>query len=143
MISNRGYDVMSEEEYYDNIMEELKKQFPNMSENPSNLLVIMARIIARNENRRDYDRVRAYSEAYVATATGMHLSKAVAIAGISRLNGTRAVGKIKITREPDIPQVIIPSHTVLVSNDLKYQTINSKYNSKKSITIVVIGVNSS
>ena len=125
MINNRGYDVISEEEYYDNIMEELKKQFPNMSESPSNLMVIIARLIARNENRRDYDRVKAYSEAYVATATGMHLSKAVAIAGISRLNGTRAVGKIRVTREPDIPQVIIPSHTVIVSNDLKYQTINN------------------
>lgn len=140
MLNNRGYDVTSEEEYYDGIMQELKKQFPTMSESPSNLVSIIARIIARNENRRDYDRVRAYSEAYIATATGMHLSKAVATAGITRLKGTRAVGVVKITKDPAVPQIILPPKMLINSEDLQYYVNNNDalIVDNESITIQIV-----
>lgn len=125
MIDRRGYNVVPEEQYYNEIMAEFKKEFPHMSDSPSNLLSIIARIIARNENARDYDRVTAYSDAYVATATGMHLSKAVRTAGISRLNGTRAVGKVTITKEDDSAQAIIPSGMQIKSGNNIYLTTNT------------------
>lgn len=124
-IEQKGFSVVSEEEYYRTIIDELKKDFPNMSESPSNLLVILARILARNENMRDYDRVEAYSNAYVATATEQHLSKAVRTAGISRLLGTSAVGKVLITKSDDEPQVILPAQTELKCNNITYVTINT------------------
>lgn len=125
MLDRRGYDIVPEEQYYNDIMGEFKKEFPHMSESPSNLLSIIARIIARNENARDYDRVTAYSDAYVATATGMHLSKAVRTAGISRLSGTRAVGKVTITKEDDVVQAIIPSGMQIKSGNNVYLTTNT------------------
>lgn len=125
MINRRGYDVVPEEQYYDDIMAEFKKEFPHMSDSPSNLLSIIARIIARNENARDYDRVTAYSDAYVATATGMHLSKAVRTAGISRLSGTRAIGKVTITKDTDLSQAIIPPSMAIKSGNNVYVTTNA------------------
>lgn len=125
MIDRRGYNVVPEEEYYVEIMNEFKTVFPNISENPANLLCVLARIIARNENSRDYDRTMAYSDAYVATATGMALSKAVRTAGIDRLKGTRAVGKVKITKKSGAGQIIIPPNMEIKSNNLVYATTNS------------------
>lgn len=124
MINRRGYDVVPEEQYYDEIMSEFKKEFPHMSDSPSNLLSIIARIIARNENARDYDRVTAYSDAYVATATGMHLSKAVRTAGIARLSGTRAVGKVTITKDDDVAQAILPPSMAIKSGNNIYVLTN-------------------
>lgn len=124
MINRRGYDVVPEEQYYDDIMSEFKKEFPHMSDSPSNLLSIIARIIARNENARDYDRVTAYSDAYVATATGMHLSKAVRTAGIARLSGTRAVGRITIEKEDDVAQAILPPAMSIKSGNNVYLLTN-------------------
>lgn len=124
MIDRRGYNVVPEEQYYNDIMGEFKKEFPHMSESPSNLLSIIARIIARNENARDYDRVTAYSDAYVATATGMHLSKAVRTAGIARLSGTRAVGKVTITKDEDVAQAILPPAMAIKSGNNIYVLTN-------------------
>lgn len=124
MINKRGYDVVPEEQYYDDIMSEFKKEFPHMSDSPSNLLSIIARIIARNENARDYDRVAAYSDAYVATATGMHLSKAVRTAGIARLSGTRAVGRITIEKEDGVAQTILPPAMSIKSGNNVYLLTN-------------------
>ncbi|MGL5717421.1 MAG: baseplate J/gp47 family protein [Paraclostridium sp.] len=125
MVDRRGYEVISEEDYFNSVMADFKKQYPNMSENPANLLCILARIIARNENARDYDRVTSYSDAYVATATGQALSKAVRAAGISRLSGTRAIGKIVITKDPAVSQVIIPASMAVKSADNEYLTTNT------------------
>lgn len=124
MINRRGYEVISEEEYYNDIMDTMKTKFPTMSENPGNLLCVFARMIARNENARDYDRVEAFSNAYVATATGMALSKAVRTAGISRISGTRAVGKVTIYKDPRFPQVIIPKNMRILSSSLEYECTN-------------------
>lgn len=123
-ITTNGYVVTSEEEYYNFIIGELKNQFPNMSESPSNLLAILARIMARNENTRDYDTVQRYSYAYVSTAVGFHLSKAVRTAGISRILGRNAVGDVLITKDAGSAQIIIPPETLLKSNELIYKTTN-------------------
>ncbi|MGL6098306.1 MAG: baseplate J/gp47 family protein, partial [Fusobacteriaceae bacterium] len=125
MINRNGYEVISEEDYYKEIMNEIKKQYPNMTEHPSNILVILARVLAKNENKRDYDRMESYSSAYIATATEKSLSKAVKIAGISRYSGTSAVGKIIITKAPEVEQLIIPKEMVIKSGINKYKTINS------------------
>ncbi|MGL5050166.1 MAG: baseplate J/gp47 family protein [Fusobacteriaceae bacterium] len=124
MFERKGYNVVSEEEYYRKIMDDMKKEFPNMSESPSNLLVILARVMARNENIRDYDRTEAYSNAYVATATEQHLSKAVRIIGITRLSGTVAVGKVKITKDNSLSQIIIPAKLEITCNSKSYVTLN-------------------
>lgn len=124
MINRRGYEVVSEEEYFNDIMSELKTVYPNMSDSPSNLLTVLARVMARNENARDYDRVESYSNAYVATATGQALSKAVRTAGIARISGTRAVGKVVITKDDNISQIIIPKNMVVLSGSLEYETTN-------------------
>lgn len=102
----------------------MKTQFPDMSENPSNLLVILAKIIARNENARDYDTVQRYAGAYISTATGFHLDKAVRTAGITRLAGRTAVGKITITKKSGVAQVILSANTLVKSNNLEYMTTN-------------------
>ena len=124
MINRRGYEVISEEEYFNDIMSELKTVYPNMSDSPSNLLTVLARVMARNENARDYDRVESYSNAYVATATGQALSKAVRTAGISRISGTRAVGKVVITKNKETSQIIIPKNMIVLSGSLEYETTN-------------------
>jgi uncharacterized phage protein gp47/JayE len=121
MITRNGYEVVSEENYYKDIMGELKKLYPTMSENPANLLCILARMIARNENARDYDRVESYSNAYVATATGQALSKAVRTAGISRISGTKAIGKVTITKDEDVFQAIIPASMRVKSGNNIYE----------------------
>lgn len=125
MINRRGYEVVSEEEYYNDIMKELKTKFPTMSDSPANLLCIFARIIARNENMRDYDRVESFSNAYVATATGQALSKAVRTAGIARISGTRSIGKVILTKDDAISQAIIPRNMRILSGSLEYETTNS------------------
>lgn len=125
MSNRRGYNVIPEEEYYKEFMEQIKTVYPNISENPANLICVLGRIIARNENSRDYDRTMAYSDAYVATATGMALSKAVRTAGIDRLKGTFAVGKVRITKKSDAGQIIIPPNMEIKSNNFIYATTNS------------------
>ena len=125
MINRRGYEVIPEEEYYDDIMGVLKQKYPTMSENPANLLCIFARIMARNENARDYDRVTSYSDAYVATATGMALSKAVRTAGIARLPGTRAVGRVIVSKDPSRSQTIIPRNMRILSGNFEFETTNA------------------
>lgn len=124
MITKKGYDIVSEEQYFKNIMKELKTEFPNMSEHPSNLLTVLVRLMAKNENRRDYDRAECYSNAYIATATGLALGKAVRLAGISRYAGTRAVGNVKIAKDTAVRQLIIPKNMPVKSDGMLYQTTN-------------------
>ena len=142
MIDNRGYEVIPENDYRESIMEDFKLEFPNMSDSPSNLISIIASIMARNENRRDYDRVAAYANAYIATANGMHLSKAVRTAGLNRLTGTKAVGKVRITKSDDVKQLIIPSKTRIKSNELIYETNNSStlIINEESIEVEIVSV---
>ncbi|MGL5716975.1 MAG: baseplate J/gp47 family protein [Paraclostridium sp.] len=121
MIERKGYSVVSEEDYYNDIMKELKAKFPTMSENPANLLCVFARMFARNENARDYDRVKSYSNAYVATATDMALNKAVRTAGIDRLEGTRAIGKVRITKDSNVTQLIIPGSMKMKAGNIEYE----------------------
>lgn len=125
MITKNGYVVNSEEEWYNEILDSMKRQFPNMSENPANLLVVLSRIMARNENRRDYDIVQRYSNAYVSTATGMHLDKAVRTAGIARLIGRKSTGKVKLIKSDSVAQIIFPANTIIKSSDLEYMTTNT------------------
>lgn len=124
MIERTGFVVVSEEEYYKEIINEFKIKFPNMSENPSNLLCVLARIMARNENARDYDRVTAYSNAYIATATGDALSKAVYAAGLARISGTKAVGSVRVNKSVTSAQMIIPPKMRIKSNNSTYETLN-------------------
>ncbi|MEG0151547.1 MAG: baseplate J/gp47 family protein [Cellulosilyticaceae bacterium] len=146
MITKNGYVVNSEEEWYKQILSSMKAQFPDMSENPANLLIVLARIMAKNENARDYDTVKRYSDAYVSTATGMHLDKAVRTAGISRLVGRRAVGSVKIIKSDSVAQVILPSGTIMKSGELEYRTTNTDaiiINKKETVVeIASVGIGS-
>jgi len=125
MITDTGYVIKSEEDYYDDIMYDLKTEFPDMSESPSNLLVILARIWAKNENRRDYDASLRYSYAYVATATGDFLNKAVRTAGISRIEGNHAIGSVLITKDPEYSQILLLPETKIKSGSTIYKTTNT------------------
>lgn len=124
MIQNKGFEVRSEEDYFNEIIANLKKDFPDMSDSPSNLLVIFARMVARNENRRDYDILERYSGAYVSTATGDFLNKAVRTAGITRIEGQRAIGHVTITKDTNKNQLLILPNMKIKSNDTVYETVN-------------------
>lgn len=123
-ISKNGYEITSEDEYFKEAMSQLKKEFPLMSEHPSNPLVIMARLWAKNESIRDFDRVQRYNNAYVATATGVHLDKVVSVGGLFRNSGKHAVGDVTITKDKSRAQIVIPSGTLLSSSGILYKTTN-------------------
>lgn len=122
MITENGYKIETEEEWFNNIKNAFKTQFPQMSENPENLLIVLSRIMAKNESERDYDIAQRYSYAYVATATGMHLDKAVRTAGIRRNRGTKAYGTMTLTKSPTVPSVSLPSNFIIKSGDYEYRT---------------------
>lgn len=122
MITENGYEIETEEEWFNNIKNAFKAQFPKMSENPANLLIVLSRIMARNESMRDYDIAQRYSYAYVATATGMHLDKAVGTAGIRRNMGTKAYGTMTLTKDPTVPTIKLPSNFIIKSGDFEYRT---------------------
>lgn len=143
MIQRTGYQVVSEEDYYNEIIKELKSKFPTMSENPANLLCVFARMFARNENARDYDRVKSYSSAYVATATDIALNKAVRTAGIDRLEGTRAIGKVRITKDDGVAQLIIPGSMKMKAGTVEYEVTKSEATivNTSTVELEIISVN--
>lgn len=125
MVTKEGYVIKSEEEFFEEMKNNLKSYFPKMSENPANLLMILARLWARNENKRDYEAAQTVNNMYVATATNSALDKAVRTAGINRSIGTHAIGKVKIKKKDTISQIIIPPETIIDSSGLQYKTLNN------------------
>lgn len=95
-ITASGVEVITEEQYFNTMLSDYKLVFPEMSTSPSNMLVILARIWARNENRRDYDLVELYNNLFVSYATGKNLDRIVGTAGISRSAGLNANGTVEI-----------------------------------------------
>lgn len=124
MVTNEGYIIKSEEEFFNELKADLKSYFPNMSESPANLMMVFARILSRNENRRDYEASRAVNNMYVSTAVGSSLDKAVRTAGINRSIGTHSTGKVKIKKTSAVAQIVIPANTVIDSSGLQYKTLN-------------------
>jgi len=142
MITEEGYVIKSEEDYFDEFVESIKAFFPGISENPSNLAMVFGRIVAKNENYRDYDSAKANSNAYVATSYGTALDKAVRTVGISRKSGTRAVGKITITKSEDVSQIVIPANSIVVTSGLQYEIINDNATIISSTTPVEFEIES-
>ena len=123
-ITNSGYVTTSEEEYYNLILDELKITFPLLSENYANVVIILARMIARNESRRDNEVANLYNQAYVATATGLSLDKCGYAYGLPRLEGTRANGTVRITKTAGTTSILLPAYAQIKSSDLVYQCNN-------------------
>lgn len=123
-ITNNGYVTTSEEEYYNLILDELKITFPLLSENYANVVIILARMIARNESRRDNEVANLYNQAYVATATGLSLDKCGYAYGLPRLEGTRANGTVRITKTDGTTSILLPAYAQIKSSDLVYQCNN-------------------
>lgn len=123
-ITNTGYQITTEEEYYNLILEELKYNFPTLNENYSNAIIVLARIVARNEFRRDTEIADLYNQAYVSTATGLSLDKVGYIYGLPRDNGTSAIGTITITKAVGVDYFLLPSYAQLRCGELIYQCTN-------------------
>jgi len=125
MIEDSGYTVIPEEDRYKNIVEIFKQYYPNISENPANIAMILARVFARDANLLDYELATAHNNAYIAHAVGANLDRAVRTAGMWRLSGTQASGDIRIEKLDNVAQLIIPANFVIESDGLKYVTQNT------------------
>lgn len=123
-ITNTGYQITTEEEYYNIILNELKLNFPTLNENYANAIIVLARVVARNEFRRDTEVADLYNQAYVSTATGLSLDKAGYIYGLPRDNGTSAIGTITITKSVGVEYFLLPAYAQLRCGELIYQCSN-------------------
>lgn len=137
MLTQQGYDVISEEEYFNMIIANLQAVFPSLNTDPANIAIVNARMFARNEARRDQETAELYNSAYVSTATGYSLDKAVWIAGIKRDAGDFAVGKITITKKATSTSMIIPAYSEVVVENKIYITQNTTNDTVTSATYEV------
>lgn len=124
-LTQYGYNVTGEEEYFNSIIESLKVTFPNINTDKANYAIVMARMFARNEARRDQEIADLYNAAYVSSATGYSLDKAVWVAGIKRLDGTVSVGKVVITKKSTSTSMLIPAYSELIIDSKIYITQNA------------------
>lgn len=139
-ISNTGYRLKTAGDYLETILADMNKEFPNMSNASNNLAVIIARQLAAALEENDNTRAEGYNNAYVSTATGAHLDKAVSIAGISRIDGTRSYGKALFKKEENSPDVFIAPDTLLESDGIRYYTTNINFVSVNSASGVEIEI---
>lgn len=126
-LENSGYKLTTSSDYLEQIVAELNREFPNMSNSSNNFAIVVSRILSILLEENDNIRAEGYSNAYVATAVDRHLDKAVATAGIVRRYGTRAYGKIKISKETDIASINIAPQTIIESGGLQFVTLNTNF----------------
>lgn len=126
-ITSTGYALATSNDYLTRIVEELNVNFPNMSNASNNFAIVLARIFAKLLEENDAIRAEGYNNVYVATAVGIHLDKAVSIAGIERRHGTKSYGKIKVTKTNDVPTISIAPNTLIETNGVQFQTINDGF----------------
>lgn len=143
-LTRTGYSLTTSGDYLDNIVQKLNAAFPNMSNASNNFAIVLSRIIAEILEENDAIRAEGYNNVYVATATGIHLNKAVATAGIVRRYGTKSYGKIKITKTEDVPSISIAPDTLIESGDFQFITINENFvniNTSEPIEVEIASVN--
>lgn len=126
-LERTGYRMTFSGDYLDRIIAKIQSQFPNMSNSSNNFAIVLSRVLSEILEENDSIRAEGYNNVYVATAVGRHLDKAVAIGGVERRFGTRSYGKIKVTKEADIPSISIAPNTLIESGDIKFYTINKGY----------------
>lgn len=126
MISKKGFTVREETDIQNAILDDLAVEFPNMSKERNNALVVLANILSREISNNENNRLEAYNNAYVATATGIHLDRAVLTAGVQRIYGTSSYGVCKFTKESG-QNVVIPPSILIESEDLKFITLNTSF----------------
>lgn len=126
-LENSGYKLTTSSDYLEQIVAELNREFPNMSNSSNNFAIVVSRILSILLEENDNIRAEGYSNAYVATAVDRHLDKAVATAGIVRRYGTRAYGKIKVSKETDIASINIAPQTIIESGGLQFVTLNMSF----------------
>lgn len=126
-LTSTGYSLTTSGDYLERIIQELNTEFPNMSNASNNFAVVLSRIVATLLEENDAVRAEGYNNAYVATASGVHLDKAVSIAGINRRHGTQSFGKIKVTKSDEVPAITIAPDTLIETGDYQFKTINTGY----------------
>jgi uncharacterized phage protein gp47/JayE len=122
--SDAGYVVKPEEQWFEEIMASFKTAFPGMSERPSNMMVILSRILAKVENTRDYDRVEMYNQSALESATASYLDAVVSLGGIKRHEGTKGIGTITVAKKSGSANMIIPAKSYIKSGDILFFTRN-------------------
>lgn len=122
-ITDNGYQLITEEEYRTGLVTETLSEFPNMSTNDANPLVVLLKSFANEFADTDAYGQEAYNNVYVLTASGDHLDQIVKIAGISRLDGTRAVADITFVGNENVP--ISPATRVQSRDGFVYATTNA------------------
>ena len=126
-ITSSGFKIKTESEFFDEIVDEFKNEFPTMSEDEGNGLIILARILASQEADIENYRAEAYNNKYVLNAVGSHLDKAVFIAGISRDLGSKATGTATLSFSDGATSFILPSYFELSVNGYTFITTNTEY----------------
>ena len=127
MITDKGVGIRDEVDIFENIMTDLSAEFPNMSKESNNVLTILARILSREISNNENNRLEAYNNAYVSSAVGLHLDKAVQTVGITRVHGTNSYGIGIFTKDDKANKVTIPPQTLIESGDLKFITLNTSF----------------
>ena len=127
MITNKGIKVRDEVDIFESILDDLSTEFPNMSKEANNALVVLARILSREISNNENNRLEAYNNAYVSSAIGIHLDKAVQTIGLSRTHGTSSYGICTFTKDSKVSKVTIPPNTQIESEDLQFITLNTSF----------------
>lgn len=127
MITDKGTAIRDEVDILDNIVTDLSAEFPNMSKESNNVLMVLAKILSREISNNENNRLEAYNNAYVASAIGIHLDKAVQTVGLTRVHGTNSYGICTFTKDDKVPKVTIPPSTPIESGDLKFITLNTSF----------------
>lgn len=127
MITSRGVAVREEVDILEDIVTDLSAEFPNMSKESNNVLMVLAKILSREISNNENNRLEAYNNAYVASAIGIHLDKAVQTAGLTRVHGTNSYGICTFTKDEKFAKVTIPPNSQIESGDFKFITLNTSF----------------
>lgn len=127
MIVSKGIRIRDEADILENIIGDLSAEFPNMSKESNNALIVLAKVLSREISNNENNRLEAYNNAYVATSIGLHLDKAVQTVGLSRVYGTSSYGVCTFTKDSKVNKVVIPPNTPIESGDLQFVTLNTSF----------------
>ena len=127
MITEKGIKIRDEVDIFDSIVNDFATEFPNMSKESNNALIVLARILSREISNNENNRLEAYNNAYVTSAIGTHLDKAVQTVGLTRIHGTNSYGVCTFKKDPKFSKITIPPNTQIESGELQFVTINNSF----------------